>query len=494
MKNSAVILVLALASLALSGCATSSSETFLLGQVETLGEEKVADRLSSSAQRNAVDGSPYRVYRLRLDRGDIIRIQAESPEFSPRLTLYSPEGDLLGVTGNDAHFAGNQTQLIRQVASGGAHLVVVSGRGHLSLGSFEIRAERLAESGALDFPGEVQGFLYEGKGIHPTTGGPFGAHRFTVTEEGFVEVVLESRDFEPFVSLVSADGETILAERFDDGVRARILARLTPGDYEVWATAGREWRDGRYLLRVGTTEVDASETFELGRRYQGFLSWDRESIPGSERTGHPLAFELDEATVLDVIMRSNDFDSYLVLTDQEGNFITDDDDSGGDLDARISWPLQAGSYLIWATSFSEEETGLFRIETTLRGEITDMVGTTGSRSIEIGDTSRGSLTQANPNYGPRGTRVAYYTIEIEEEMEVQINLRSTEFDAFLVLEDAQGTVILENDDAYFGTTDALITRRLEPGSYRIAVTTYAADMVGSYTLEVDRAAPSGLSI
>ena len=474
-----------------AGCATGKGAgefPFLVGEVEKVGEERVSAQLSLGGYLSASDGSPYRTYGVELDRGEIVRVVVESGEFLPGIAFYSPEGELLGRTERDHYGGMNRVQLIRRAPQKGRYLVVVSSGSHRDFGAFEIRTQRLQEEQELVFPGKVQGYLFGGRGVHPTTGAAVGVHTLEVEEPTVVEIVLESQDFDPFVSLVNGETEEILMERYQQGQGARIVTELPTGSYEIWASSSTGGRDGRYRLEVKEAELERSESFELGSNYTGFLSWERARIPATMRSGMALSFELDEAAVLDVVMRSTDFDAYLVLTDDQGNLVTEDDDSGGNMDARIIWPLQPGSYLLWATSFGEEETGGFRIESSLREP------TEGTSRIEVGERREGVLTQASQLYAPRGTYINYYELVITESMEVTIDLGSMAFDAYLVLEDESGQLITENDDAFFGTTDAQVTHRLAPGRYRIGVTTYGRDSTGAYQLEVERAAPSGQSV
>jgi S1-C subfamily serine protease len=58
----------------------------------------------------------------------------------------------------------------------------------------------------------------------------------------------------------------------------------------------------------------------------------------------------------------DDLDPYLVLYGPNGQKIAEDDDGGGDLDARIVFqPTQTGVHQIYATTFERERTGSFRL-------------------------------------------------------------------------------------------------------------------------------------
>jgi predicted Zn finger-like uncharacterized protein len=61
-------------------------------------------------------------------------------------------------------------------------------------------------------------------------------------------------------------------------------------------------------------------------------------------------------------MESTAFDAYLRLEDARGRPLMEDDDSGGNLNARMQFtPNQTGSYVIVATTYNEQTFGPFRL-------------------------------------------------------------------------------------------------------------------------------------
>lgn len=68
------------------------------------------------------------------------------------------------------------------------------------------------------------------------------------------------------------------------------------------------------------------------------------------------------ATSVTIELRSTSFDSYLILLDEDGDPIGSDDDSGAaGEDARLIASLDAGCYMVMATSFGAGETGAYII-------------------------------------------------------------------------------------------------------------------------------------
>jgi hypothetical protein len=68
--------------------------------------------------------------------------------------------------------------------------------------------------------------------------------------------------------------------------------------------------------------------------------------------------------------------------------------------------------------------------------------------------------------------------------EYVIDLKSTEFDAFLRLEDAGGRQLAQDDDSGGGHDARIVFRPPQDGTYRIVVTTFAPEQVGNYTLSI----------
>jgi hypothetical protein len=461
---------------------------FRLGEVHELEREaSISDILGVSDAINPRDGAAYRTYRVTLEADTIVSVRAQSSSFSPALSVLAADGTLIGATPQAGAPARPTAQLVRRVPTDGTYYVVVSASESGQHGSFDLRTELVDPNPSLTYPGRVDGFLYPTGRVHPTTGAPMQVFPIDLEEPATLEINLRSRDFDAYLTLAEADTSRVLSQNDDWGgsTDSRILAELSAGSYEIWATAlNPNAPDGSYTLEVSPGVIQRSESFTLGQEYIGFLGLDRQTVPGSERTGEAIRFRLDEATVLQATMRTTEFDSYLVLTDAAGNVITEDDDSGGGHDARIVQPLEPGAYVLWATAFGPLEGGGYRLQTSL---LEDSAET----SVSLGASLRAILTAGGEVYPGRGSPVRYYDLRLAREDTVTIDLQSSDFDAYLVLEDNHGRVIAENDDAAPGTTDAQIRLRLDAGAYRVGVTSYEPHGTGQFSLAVrGSAAPS----
>ncbi len=110
-------------------------------------------------------------------------------------------------------------------------------------------------------------------------------------------------------------------------------------------------------------------------------------------------------------------------------------------------------------------------------------------SIASGESKDGSLADDDCVHfdESNGSRLDYFGFKIDELMDVQIDLMSSELDMYLYLFDSVGNIMLEDDDSGVGElgTDSQILDMLEPGVYAIGVNTYIGEpTIGEYSLEL----------
>lgn len=342
----------------ISGCATNTGATsetsanpdlikekmpFLIRAVETAPVgETLSGMFTEQDGINPMDGSPYRVYELSLAHDQLLSILVTSSDISPRLALYTEQGELVGWTEYPA-------SLIRRIPADGRYWLVVShDRSHRS-GGFDLTTELLEEV-EVTVPGTAQGYLYEGtKRTHHLTGSPLRVFPFAVEETQIFTIVAESLDFDPELTIVEGEsGQPVAMSTGYHDEPASVTVELLPGQYELWVGSGMNLlRDGSYRLTSEVVEFPRSEELVFGNRFYGFLGAEQErSEQGS--LGQPIPFSLEEAATLEVVMRSQHFDSRLLLF-KDGEILSQDSYSGGGTDARIVLPLEAGSYVLWAT-------------------------------------------------------------------------------------------------------------------------------------------------
>lgn len=537
-----------------TACASApqSSTPFAPEQHSLLeSEDDLSDRLRRSDPINPRDGAPYRTYELALDYGDIVRIVVESSELTPSITLFGPDGTLVGSTertkaptpattqsGHGSHdpygmghgggygsfgaygqhhydphgLQGTQSShhydgaegranLIRRATEAGNYVLVVSSRFSDEYGAYNLRTERIEQASTLTFPGDVTGYLFEGGRLHPTTGAPHNTYPLTLDDQTAIEFDITSRDFTPHLSIVDPTTETVLFTHVaGTGNDSKLLTELPAGHYELWTSSTQTNTDGRYTLRVNQGTIDRSEEFFLGDTFRSFLGWNRDPIASSTRSGESVTVDIDTTGILEVTMSSLDFDTYLILVDESGRIITEDRESGRYTahrshydpysyshfgDARIYWPVEPGTYTLWATSFHENESGSYTLDSNLEELVRD-------DELSVDDSAMGALTQASEHHPMRYTHTEYFYLTVDETRDLRISVETTHFDPYIIVENDAGEVVAETEHNYYGAMSSpTITRQLPAGTYRIAVTNMGGLQFGTFTLDVRTAGPSG---
>jgi hypothetical protein len=204
-------------------------------------------------------------------------------------------------------------------------------------------------------------------------------------------------------------------------------------------------------------------------------------------------WEFDARGGEDVIveLRSVAFDTYLELYAPDGTLVAQDDDGLGEgTNSEIMAHLaRGGRYRLVVRAYSEKEqaTGLYelallKVDTIARaGAVTEIrAGTTVVGRLEPGDSTVGDSTYAD-----------IFPFRPRTSGEAVIDLKSADFDAYLILQDASGHVLVTDDDSGSGT-DARITYAVTAGqTYRILANSYGGSRdTGTYRLSVRIGAPS----
>lgn len=241
--------------------------------------------------------------------------------------------------------------------------------------------------------------------------------------------------------------------------------------------------------------IQAQDVINIGDTVEGRLSAREPRV----------AYTLTLASAQDVVitLTSSAFDPYLVLEDSSGLIVAEDDDSAGSLNSEITASLPAGTYTVIATSFREYssngdffETGAYTLAISGSGggvqptpAPTQMPTTDGINAINPGDSISSSLDATTPR--------AFYIFMLNSAADVDIMLVSNDFDAYLLLYDAQGNLVTQDDDSG-GRLNSRIQIALQPGEYTIAATSlryvntngqlFAS---GSYTLSFTAASAGG---
>ncbi|MGQ4879162.1 hypothetical protein ACOJCM_11415 [Billgrantia sp. LNSP4103-1] len=267
-------------------------------------------------------------------------------------------------------------------------------------------------------------------------------------EEALVEIEL-SGPLQGTLSLYDAD-EHLLASSanpayYDAPAAASLRRRIDEsGDYLLVVSGHDMHSYGPFTLTSREMELTTSDTLEIPSRADGWLQDD----------GDTFSVTIEESGLYQIEMRSSDVDAYLVLEGPNG-YRREDDDSAGNLDARIADFLEPGEYRLTARSAYDQEGGLYSLELAPHELATD-------------ETLRNSGTLAldEPLHGWFSGETLTYEFSLESPAAVTFEMLSSDFDAYIEL---QGDNVFASDDDGGEELNARLHTPLEAGSYRVMV-------------------------
>ncbi|MEE2897416.1 MAG: PPC domain-containing protein, partial [Gemmatimonadota bacterium] len=309
----------------------------------------------------------------------------------------------------------------------------------------------------------------------------FDVYAAEASAGALITVDLRSSDFDTYLIVRSPSGENHDNDDFEgstDLSRLEIEATES-GMWEIVATAYEEGMRGEYALEVTVERASGgASTGTAGgvRRETGSLAPGDETLGSGEYVDdYYFTGSAGEEVIID--LRAVDFDPYLLIVapddEQEEN-----DDYEGDVSrslVRFTLPM-SGEYRVAVTSYAPDETG--RYDLSIRQGV---AGADASGPV----SERGTLAAGDETLRT-GEYVDEFTFEGRPGEHVTVNLRSSDFDTYVMLL-GPGEFRHENDDAEDDVGHSLVEADLsDAGTYRVLVTSYSPDQTGGYELRIDR--------
>lgn len=194
-----------------------------------------------------------------------------------------------------------------------------------------------------------------------------------------VSITMRSDDFDAFLAVgpdaVECNGDCHTDDDGAGGTDASVVFTLpASGRYEVRANSLLEGEAGAYTLTLQDRGVPgparARGAVRPGDTVHGELD-ENDPLAGDESYYESWTVRGAAGDVLEVTLRSEDFDAYLGwgrMVDGEFQELDSDDDGGGGTDSRLLVELAtSGEYVIRANSLNADETGRYTL-TVERGE------------------------------------------------------------------------------------------------------------------------------
>ncbi|WP_104204467.1 hypothetical protein [Billgrantia saliphila] len=285
-------------------------------------------------------------YTVTIEESGLYQIEMRSSDVDAFLVLEGPNG----YRREDDDSAGNLDARIADFLEPGEYRLTAraayaegSGLYTLELAPHEYAdADALRNSGELRLDEPLQGWL----------SGDALVYQLELETRSAVTLEMLSDDFD---SVLELQGNNVFASDDDggEGLNARLYYPLEPGSYTVTARHHGDGGSGLFELRASAVEIDElpeNGQLEVDHPISASL------LPGGRSI---YEFQVEQAGNYHLEMRSNDVDSYLEL-EGEGVFLSDDD-SAGDLNARISTHLEPGVYRATARSYGGSDSGAYTL-------------------------------------------------------------------------------------------------------------------------------------
>ena len=399
-------------------------------------------------------------YDLALSEGTRVAVTLSSSDFDTYLRLQLPDGRLLE---NDDEGMGTDSGLSFPVREGGTARVGVTSYGFRSPVTYvlEVREslQQSLEAGDL-FQGDLEGR----EDVYLLTGTP--------GERIMIE--LRSEAFDTYLELTDPEG----AYLYNDDAEGFSTSRIT---YTMGESGEATVTVSAFSDSTGPYELEATEyVYEGPRIRDGYELSDGETVRGQLGPHLPMhensyrqrfTFRAERSERVEVVLRSDDFDSYLTVVTPDGREITDDDSAGG-LDSRIIMTAdERGLYEVYASDLGGGSMGRYTLSFTRVG-----------RSRLLLDT-RGELT-GDDSMDITGKYYDTYRFTVSADRLVTVDVMSDDFDGLAIVRSRTGEVLHQDDDGGEGSNPQISFTAERSETLELVVTTYRSGNTGRYTVTI----------
>ncbi len=201
-----------------------------------------------------------------------------------------------------------------------------------------------------------------------------------------------------------------------------------------------------------------------------------------------------QGQMVQIDVMSDAFDAFCILQGPAGNEIARDDDSGDGLNARVSVALPVtGQYRIITNTYRKNQFGAYRVRLASGGAGAPAAQpgvpggapvTTGTMGQVLrGQSVQGRLTSNDAKLADN-TFYQSWTFYGQAGEMVTLEVTSTEFDAYAVIQDQNGNVLSRDDDSGGNLNARIVFTLPYTGNYRLLANTLRVGATGAYTLTV----------
>jgi hypothetical protein len=432
-------------------------------------------------------------WTINLRAGQRVRADLHSADFDSYLIVRSPEGAQIASDDDGGQEGKDASVGFRAMVAGTYTILATSFDDNARVGAYRISASE--ESGDFAEPGAsvaiAGGQTKEGRleaGDRRGRRGIEDQWTFQGRQGQLARIDVISARFDSYLVLLYNGMPVDSNDDGGEGNNARLMTILPgTGTYTIVASQfGESGSGGPYRLSLAFSEPPAGagriERLTPGQRVSGRLEpGDRPRGGG----GYQDIWEFDGRAGQDVLieMHSTELDPYLELRDADGAMIAENDDGGEGNDALILTRLpRDGRYRIIARSYGDHEaTGFYELSLNPGGDIArpGRVLELHEQDLVIGRLEPGDSVVGDSTYAD------IFTFRAPRDGEVQIDLRSGDFDAYLMVKSASGATLATDDDSGDGTNSRVTLEVRSGQTYRVFANSYGEDRAtGMYRLSV----------
>jgi len=454
-----------------------------------LGDDIRGRLEDGDARTRGSDGYRYDDYRVNLRAGQRLEAQMTSDDFDAYLEVYA-EGSLRQSLASDDDSAGDLNARLRFTApEAGVYIVRARTFSGIETGDYQLSlkeraAPRMPRPGRIAVGRDETGSL-GANSAEDDDGKRYDAYAFRASAGERGKIDLESDDFDSFLRVGRiVNGAFVQMAENDDGgssLNARLVFTAPQaGEYLIRVTSYNGSAEGDYRLSMEQgPPAPTAAPVTIGEETRGRLNSDS-ATSDSGAPADLYRFSGRAGQRVAITMKADGFDTYLELFDANHNSLATDDDSAGDLNARLTHTLaEDGDYLIEARAFSSGE-GPYTLN------IEEIAPPPPPSAIAFGQTVEGELTDSDAT-DDDGRRYDAFVFSGTEGQRIQAVMRSGDFDAYLQLGEngEEFSEIASDDDGLGQGTDArLIFTLPETGEYVLRARSWSRDAKGLYALEL----------
>ena len=230
--------------------------------------------------------------------------------------------------------------------------------------------------------------------------------------------------------------------------------------------------DCRDLFEQDSIRLLSGSNVVLGGRFErgSLREGDDTRINGSYSDSYTFIADRGDSTIID--LRSGEFDTFLTILGPNGEEFSNDDYEESFDRSLVSIPrTETGTYEVIVSSYAEAESGGYTLEIT-----------TDERPLESLNQQISGVLMIEDEIFTDGEYFDSYDFEGRPGQSVTLDLRSDEFDAYLILRQPNGEA-LTNDDTD-GSNSRIEVTLPEAGNYEVVVSSFAGGKTGEYRLNI----------